>query len=288
MSYRNGDRIIGFTPSFIPFTVLYHLMLILAKFIDFLVFRLKVKGQDNLKRVEEAILISNHTLVMDPGLIAHAIRPRRTYFTMLEETASVPFLGTFVRLLGAVPIPEHSISIRTLEEAVLKALKELGYVHFFPEGECYLWNQEIQTFHPGAFYLACRLHIPVMPIITVLYERRWFGRNSLSLWGRTLRLPPKVTIIIGDPLYPEFFEDAYPNTVRIELDGVQSIQLSQAPHVASVKTATKTATSLRSVAKAMSRHVGELMQCTIDSEGGCKRIYRGKMARLVKESCHNT
>jgi len=263
-------------------------MLILVKLIDFLVFRLKVKGRKNLKRVKEAILISNHTLIMDPGLIAHAIRPCRTYFTMLEETAIVPFLGTFVRLLGGVPIPEHLISIRTFESAVLKALKELGYVHFYPEGECYLWNQEIQTFHPGAFYLSCRLHIPVMPITTVLHERRWFGRNSLSLWGRTLRLPPKVTVIIGDPLYPEFFKDANPNTARIELDGVRSIQLSQAPHLSSAKTATKTATSLKSVANAMSRHFGEMMQSTIDSEGGCKRIYRGKMARLVRKSCHKT
>ena len=44
-------------------------------------------------RSPRAILVSNHTLLLDPGVIAHAIHPRRTYFTMLEQTASAPWLA---------------------------------------------------------------------------------------------------------------------------------------------------------------------------------------------------
>ena len=119
------------------------------RLVDLLVYRVRIKGKENLPRNGGAVLVSNHTLLLDPGILAHAIRPRRTYFTMLEETALIPFLGTFVRLLGGVPIPERPGALRTLDAAARTALREIGFIHFFPEGECYRENQEIQPFHPG-------------------------------------------------------------------------------------------------------------------------------------------
>ncbi len=279
MAYRKGDSIIGFTPSFPPFVYLYHFLLLMVRLLDWLVFRLKIKGRDNMRRVERALLVSNHTLLMDPGIIAHAIRPRRTYFTMLEETALIPYLGTFVRLLGGVPIPGNNASVHTLETAAQQALLELGFIHFFPEGECYRRNQEIRPFHPGAFFLACRLRLPVVPITTVLYESKWFGKSSFSLLGRTLCLPPRVTIVIGEPLYPENFLGAYLHTARSDSGSFHFAGLSKTTCSGKVEAAT----SLRYAAKAMSRYVRELMQATVDREGGCKTIYSGKMPRLVKQ-----
>ena len=83
-----------------------------VRVVDWLLYRISIEGRENLRGLGRAILVSNHTLLLDPGLIAHAIRPRRTYFTMLEETALIPFLGTFVRLLGGVPIPAARILSR--------------------------------------------------------------------------------------------------------------------------------------------------------------------------------
>ncbi len=254
MAYRKGDRLVRFAPSFLPFVALFQMAMVLVRLNDWLVFRLRVKGREHLRRAGPLVLVSNHTLVVDPGVIAHVIHPRRTYFTMLEETALMPLLGTFVRLLGAVPIPESPASMRILEGELRGALRELGSVHFFPEGECYLWNQEIRPFHPGAFFLACRLSVPVAPITTVLHERRWFGRSCFRLCGRTLRLPPRVTVVVGRPLEPERF-------------------LARAG----------SAGSLRGAALAMSRHARQVMQAAIDREGGSKRLFRGQMARLGRQ-----
>ena len=69
-------------------------------------------------------------------------------------------------------------------------LRDLPFLHVFPEGECYLWNQEIMDFQLGAFYLACRLHLPVIPITTVLHQRQWLGRRSFRFAGRSFRIPP--------------------------------------------------------------------------------------------------
>lgn len=247
MAYRRGDRIVGFTPSFIPFRALFGIVIALVRIVDWLAFAMKVEGRARLRGAGPAILVSNHTLLLDPGLIAHAVSPRRTYFTMLEDTALIPFLGTFVRLLGGLPIPARAGSLIALEAAARTALEKLGFLHFFPEGELYLGSQEIRPFHPGAFLLACRLEVPVIPVTTVLRERRILGRPSIRLAGRSFRLPPRVTVVIGEPVPPPREQ------------------------------------GLRRASILMSHRVRTLMQETIDSRGGSRTLYRGMMPRLVRQ-----
>jgi 1-acyl-sn-glycerol-3-phosphate acyltransferase len=238
----------------VPFAVLFTVILALVQLIDWLMYRIRIEGRKNLPRTG-AVLVSNHTLLMDPGIIAHALHPRRTYFTMLEETALIPWLGTFVRLLGAVPIPERPDSLRLLDGAARTAVRELGFIHVFPEGECFRGSQEIRPFHPGAFLLACRLSLPVVPVTTVLHERR--GRTTIRIFGRTVRLPPRVTIVIGEP-------------VRAPLALVPA---GAGSPVSTLRAARELALSVR-----------RLMQDTIDRKGGCKTMDRGQMPRLVRQA----
>ncbi|HEY9595606.1 MAG TPA: lysophospholipid acyltransferase family protein [Spirochaetia bacterium] len=255
MAYRKGDPVLTYTRGFIPFAVVFTAILCLVRVLDWLFYRLRVEGRENLPR-GGAILVSNHTLLFDPGIIAHAIRPRRTYFTMLEETALIPWLGTFVRLLGAVPIPERHDSLRVLDAATRTAVRELGFLHVFPEGECFRGSQQLRPFHPGAFLLACRLSLPVIPVTTVLKERLWRGRPYLRILGRRVRVPPRVVIVIGAPVRP-------PLTV-VPAD----------PAAGSA--------AMRRAARGLAEDVRRIMQETIDSHGGCKTMDRGQMPRLVR------
>jgi 1-acyl-sn-glycerol-3-phosphate acyltransferase len=246
MAYRRGTRIAAIRASFLPAKVMFHFTLLLVRLVDWLVFRLRIEGREHLQQVESALLVSNHTLILDPGIIAHVIHPRRTYFTMLEETACIPLLGTFVRLLGAVPIPSNGAAMRTLERAIRRDLQDLPFVHVFPEGECYLWNQQIETFRLGAFYLACRLRLPVLPVTTVLHRRRFMGRESFHISGKTIRVPPQVTVVVGQPVYPAG------RGISVKLQ-----------------------------AEELARKVHRAMQRTIDRRGGSKGISRGRMPRLA-------
>lgn len=257
MAYRKGNDIVGFTPSFLPFLAMFQLVMLPVRLVNWLFYRTRVLGRANLSTCAAAILVSNHTMLMDPAVIAHALGSRRTWFTMLEETALIPYLGTFVRLLGALPIPEGSGSLLSLEKAARRALAGLGFLHFFPEGECYRWSQDIQPFLPGAFLLACRLGLPVIPLTTVLHERRLRGRTSVRVLGRTVPLPPVVTVVIGAPIRPS----AAPSTPN-----------GQGPSLH----------SLRGAALGLSIRVRESMQETINRLGGSREIYRGRMPRLVK------
>jgi 1-acyl-sn-glycerol-3-phosphate acyltransferase len=247
MAYRKGARVIGFEPTFIPFVLLFQLVLAVVRVFDWLVYGIRIKGRENLARLDRAVLVSNHTLLLDPAIIAHAISPPRTYYTMLEDTALIPFLGTFVRLLGGVPIPEKPGALLTLDAAARQAVRHLGFIHFFPEGECYRGNQDIQPFHPGAFLLATRLAAPIVPVTTVLHERPWLG---------AVRLPPRITIVIGEAVHPP---------------------------LALLPSATgRGSASTKAAARALSLSVRQRMQETIDREGGSRSLYRGMMPRLVK------
>jgi 1-acyl-sn-glycerol-3-phosphate acyltransferase len=172
--YTRGVNIINFAPEFPPFTIVFQLVLALVRLIDWLYYRIRITGRENLRAAGAAVLVSNHTLLLDPG--------------------------TFVRLLGAVPIPESPGALRTLDATARVALSRLGFIHFFPEGECYRGAQDLHQFHPGAFLLACRLRVPIVPIATVLHEQRWLGRS--------LRVPPRVSIVVGSPVQPPADLDA--------------------------------------------------------------------------------
>ena len=247
MAYTKGANIIEFSPRFIPFVALFQIVLAAVRICDWVVYRIRVTGRENLRAVNAAVIVSNHTLLFDPGIIAHAIRPRRTYFTMLEETALIPWLGTFVRLLGGIPIPEHPSALRTLDSAARTAFRHTGFIHFFPEGELYLENQEVQPFRPGAFLLACHLGVPVVPVTTVLHQRLWRGKSTIRIGSRSFRLPPRITIVIGAPVLP-------PDRTR----------------------------AASRAAREMALQVHGIMQETIDRRGGCKSISRGLMPRLVR------
>jgi hypothetical protein len=91
----------------------------------------------------------------------------------------------------------------------------------------------------------------------VLHERRWRGRSAFRVLGRTVRLPPRITVVIGQPVPPPLA--VLPPAGGREIDF-----------------------SLKNAARLMNQRVRETMQATIDREGGSRNLYRGMMPRLVK------
>lgn len=251
MAYRVGGHPINPSLGFRVFShLVFYTVLYPVVFVSRVLFGLRLRGWGNLRRARPALLVSNHTLFLDPGVLAAALFPFRTYFTMLEETALIPVLGTFVRLLGGVPIPTNPRTFRLLESDIRRGLEEMGFVHFFPEGECYQWSQEVQPFHPGVFVLAARLGVPVIPVATVLHARRWGGRSYLTIAGRRLYIPPRVTVVFSRPIDPPSGPDGGRGSLRAAAEGLQEL--------------TRTA-----------------VQAAIDRYKGSKSIYRGQMPRIA-------
>jgi 1-acyl-sn-glycerol-3-phosphate acyltransferase len=200
MKWGGTSRILTFAPMHqVMAAYIFYATLLLVTLVDTFLLSLRVIGRGNLYRLKGgAFLISNHSLYLDPGILAHVIIPRRTLFSGLESTMQArPFLGNYVRFLGAFPIPEQNALLR-LVRPLRDALRRGWLVHFFPERDLKWLNRELQPFHPGVFFLAQLLNVPVVPITLVVRHRRLFG-------ARLGRLSFRVTAVIERPLDPAAF-----------------------------------------------------------------------------------
>ncbi len=168
--------------------VVYHLFFMLQLLFYPLLFAIRIRGRAHLRGIPQAIFISNHCHYLDPGFIAIAVWPRRLIFTAREATFKRPFLSRLIRLLRCIPIPEK-VPGRILKPLGLRLQKRpITSIHIFPEGEMLPFSSGLRPFSSGAFSLARKFNLPVVPITEKLTYRRF--------------LPPKVELYIEAPIYP--------------------------------------------------------------------------------------
>jgi 1-acyl-sn-glycerol-3-phosphate acyltransferase len=157
------------------------------------VFGIRFRNRRSLKqRKSPCILVSNHSLYVDPAILIHAQFPGRSYYTGLKSHFANPVGGMFLRLIGGIPIP-GAFGMKTAETTVRTALEGGHCVHFFPEGEMTHLSQEIAPFIGGAFYLALRIGVPIVPVTLVHWPRRWFGRPISRYFLR-------LKCVVGEPV----------------------------------------------------------------------------------------
>ena len=161
-------------------------------------FRQKIEGRHHLLQFKGkgCLIASNHSLYLDPLIITKATSGKRIFYSAMLKTFTVPFLGTFIRLLGAFPISGR-MGLKRIVAPVKRLLDRGRFVLFFPEGFLEHPGWELQEFKNGVFFLACRLNVPVVPLVIVSKPRKQAG-----FWES--QFVSKVKVVIGGPLYPKF------------------------------------------------------------------------------------
>jgi len=246
MPYRHGRPVIDLSPWFRIASALAFYMTIPVGFLfNFMQHGTRYKHRWRLYGIRRAITVSNHTTFLDPVKISALFLPRLIFQTLLEATVEFPVLGTYTRLLGGVPIPRGRNGYRRIVGICERAFRWRRFLHFYAEGECYLYNQRIKEFQSGAFRIAAELDVPVIPLVTVFSEGPFRPRSFL---GRSL---PLETLVVLDPEYPSAH-------VRRDSDGTVNPE------------------SVREFAEA----VRARMQAEIDRRGGSHAFFRGRMERI--------
>ncbi|MGQ9569453.1 MAG: AMP-binding protein [Thermodesulfovibrionales bacterium] len=157
-------------------------------------FKIKVKGLQNLPSGEPFIITPNHTSYIDGFAIA-SVLPLKIFLNLYTIGWQVYFkgpLGLFARLAHVIPIDRESY--------LQKALKMAGHVLtkgksllVFPEGGR-SYNGRLMEFKKGVGILLMELNIPVIPTYIE-------GSFKVLPKGKILPKLHKVKVIFGRPLY---------------------------------------------------------------------------------------
>lgn len=142
--------------------------------------RLHITGGEHMDANQVYVIVSNHQSLADIPLLSHLRLD--TKWLAKVELFRVPVFGWLMRMAGDVPV-DRNIP-RQGAKAMLRCAKYLRQgvsVVFFPEGGRSP-NGEVQPFNEGAFQLAIRERVPILPLVVegtgkALPSKTW-------LWGR--------------------------------------------------------------------------------------------------------
>lgn len=148
--------------------------------------RLHLTGVDQTQDRVALVLVSNHQSLADIPLISHL--PWEMKWVAKKELFRAPLIGWMMCMAGDIPVDRANA--RSGAHAMRQAaryLKQRCPVMFFPEGTRSR-DGRVGAFNDGAFHLALRAGVPVLPIAVdgshdCLPKNSWkFGsRRRISL-----------------------------------------------------------------------------------------------------------
>ncbi len=170
--------------------MLYAVVKSLAMLLARLLFRIEVQGAEHVPRTGPAMIVANHSSVLDPPVVG-AAAPRALHFMAKAELFSLPLVGWLLRALNARPVRREGADARALREA-LRILAGGHALLVFPEGTRGT-EGTLREGKAGAGMLALLSGAPVVPAYIE-------GTGRALPRGRAIPRPGKVRVTFGPPL----------------------------------------------------------------------------------------
>lgn len=129
-----------------------------------------VEGRRNLKSVRgrTAISVSNHVQDLDALMVTQAFWPFTPRMIARKHNLEVVFVGSFNRIMGAIPLPEDMTNFRYFCSAINRTLQtSKRKLHVYPEGEIEPHGANLREFGSGAFHFAVINNVPIIPMVFV-------------------------------------------------------------------------------------------------------------------------
>jgi 1-acyl-sn-glycerol-3-phosphate acyltransferase len=201
--------VVGLLNAVVAFYIFMLVPEYLLRFVAFimarLVYRFKVRGDENIPAEGAAILVCNHVAFVDPMLLM-AASPRPIRFIMDHEIFKLPVLGWFFKLAKAIPIAPQKVDAKIYEQAFARAREVLNdgdLLCIFPEGGL-TKTGEMGEFKAGVMKLLESNPVPVVPVALQNLWGSYFSRAD----GKPMRRPfrrgffNRVSLVAGDAVAP--------------------------------------------------------------------------------------
>jgi 1-acyl-sn-glycerol-3-phosphate acyltransferase len=140
------------------------------------------------------VVVANHASYLD-GVVLKAALPARFSFVIKKEVSRVPLAGFVLRRIGSEFVDRFNRHAGGMDARRLFKAAETGQaLAFFPEGT-FLAEPGLGKFHTGAFAIAARAELPIVPIAIR-------GTRRILPSGRILPRPGRIHIQVLPPLAP--------------------------------------------------------------------------------------
>jgi len=182
----------------------------LLRFIAFVatrvIYRFKVRGDQNIPTAGAAILVCNHVSFVDAVLLM-AASPRPIRFIMDHRIFQVPVLGWLFRLAKAIPIAPQRENPAVYDNAFKQARQVLAdgdLLCIFPEGAI-TRDGQLGEFKGGVMKLLETHPVPVVPLALQNLWGSFFSRIDGNAMTRPFRrgLFSPVGVVAGNALAPD-------------------------------------------------------------------------------------
>jgi 1-acyl-sn-glycerol-3-phosphate acyltransferase len=168
-------------------------------------YRLEVRGHENIPETGPVVLVCNHAAFNDWLILAGSVR-RPIRFVMDHRIAQTPVVATLFRQGKTIPIaPEHE-SKETMESAFAKVAEELRngeVVCIYPEGKI-TKTGEMNPFKAGIERILRETPVPVVPMaIHGLWGSIFSRKGGPALKKLPRRFRARLSLVIGTPIAAE-------------------------------------------------------------------------------------
>jgi hypothetical protein len=186
-----------------------------------IMYRVKVRGLENIPERGPALIVCNHVSFMDPLVIGGSVR-RPVRFVMDHNIFRIPVLNFIFRTARAIPIAPAREDPDALQKAFDRVDAELAdgeVVCIFPEGKL-TRDGELNEFKRGLEKILERRPVPVVPMALRGLWGSFFSRRE----GRApmTRLPSRfwsrIEVVVTAPVHGE---DASASGLRKIVSGLR-------------------------------------------------------------------
>jgi 1-acyl-sn-glycerol-3-phosphate acyltransferase len=140
------------------------------------------------------VVVANHASYLD-GVVLKAALPARFSFVIKKEVSRVPLAGFLLRRIGSEFVDRFNRHAGGLDaRRLIKAADAGQALAFFPEGT-FLAQPGLGKFHTGAFAIAARAELPIVPIAIR-------GTRRILPSGRFLPRPGRIHVQVLPALGP--------------------------------------------------------------------------------------